>query len=906
MSSDNNKILTFELKSSFDGIKNVDYKQNVSQVVENLAITKNNDTNGVNQKRELRRSINERQLRQRQNAARSKQSIPEEGVNNLLVAEVRKLRGRVKELEEIRASESEEYEYAVQQQRNQLRKQQEKIKDEIWNLELKNQELKQQLENTSTKLSRMTTENSRLEKKLEQIHNNSVERDKAEETNNTARRLLEQHRLALVKDIRSLKKENTHLHQQLRTTSTEATLWKNKVALLTNNHDPSLSAPPPKLPLPPNPPESSLSERTTSTTTPPGSPPTTSLSAVAAANKQHQIVTDTLQNSLGHEQQTILNLRTALEQEKLDAIEAKKMLAESQETIEELRRDALTNQSHRRKKQHRRQHHRSKRQSISSKRSSIVQMSDSGDSDNALSDQDEGGDDISMMMKNEVRSSLFDELQNISGTHNNINQVPLKDKVDVQTQTEGNFGNTPKVNVMTKDIEIQCNMDDGENYSATSTVTSSSTQQQPQPTPTNSNNTRYSMYFEPIKRALYETSTTLRNRKAQRPVSISNNVRPTPTPKPTVSTPPSLSLAKHPVKQNSQRTTTNSTVCPPTAPSTVATIGGTPGKSKLLAYASKYNNTITSGENRKSNGSSGNSYNRDSMLTISPVTPIPSISVATPRYNSTRDTIAIAPSASVSDSLTAAKRRQSSRTATPSLSPSNITLDTLNENSIATTSTISNDEEQHQRAVDPSIVQAITQAMIGNWMWKHTRHYTMNKNGISHRKGHMRYVWVHPYTRTLYWSGKQPGINHDETKSKRAFIKDVWSVPCTENPCPNVPSNLLIRTSARDLMFHAASMEQHHQWIIALCYLLGRPGDVAELNKKSSSHTSSPLSSGVSGSNSSTSDNNTTVLNSSIYQGTSSSTQGQLEEEDSDDSDDFINIRQCCNGKHDVSTLARK
>ena len=148
-----------------------------------------------------------------------------------------------------------------------------------------------------------------------------------------------------------------------------------------------------------------------------------------------------------------------------------------------------------------------------------------------------------------------------------------------------------------------------------------------------------------------------------------------------------------------------------------------------------------------------------------------------------------------------------------------------------------------------------------------------------------------------------------------AFIKDVWSVPCTDNPCPRVPYNLLIRTSARDLIFHAQNMDQHHQWIAALCYLLGRP-DVA-LEKDSSHTSSSQLESSVHGSTSyikngkdASTTCDTTILTGSIIRegGGSSSTQGhQTEEEcDSDDSEDYINIRQCCNGKHDISTLARK
>jgi hypothetical protein len=55
---------------------------------------------------------------------------------------------------------------------------------------------------------------------------------------------------------------------------------------------------------------------------------------------------------------------------------------------------------------------------------------------------------------------------------------------------------------------------------------------------------------------------------------------------------------------------------------------------------------------------------------------------------------------------------------------------------------------------DPSIIHAITQTMIGEYLWKYTR-----KNfgaGISEKR-HKRFFWVHPYTKTLYWSIKDPG-----------------------------------------------------------------------------------------------------------------------------------------------------
>ena len=55
---------------------------------------------------------------------------------------------------------------------------------------------------------------------------------------------------------------------------------------------------------------------------------------------------------------------------------------------------------------------------------------------------------------------------------------------------------------------------------------------------------------------------------------------------------------------------------------------------------------------------------------------------------------------------------------------------------------------------DPAVIHAITQTMIGEFLWKYTRK-TIGK-GVGDKR-HKRFFWVHPYTRTLYWSEGDPG-----------------------------------------------------------------------------------------------------------------------------------------------------
>ena len=71
-----------------------------------------------------------------------------------------------------------------------------------------------------------------------------------------------------------------------------------------------------------------------------------------------------------------------------------------------------------------------------------------------------------------------------------------------------------------------------------------------------------------------------------------------------------------------------------------------------------------------------------------------------------------------------------------------------------------------------TVVDAIAQTMVGEWMWKYIRKRTsfgitetaqqefdMGKNGETRGSGgvrHKRWVWLAPYERAVIWSGKQP------------------------------------------------------------------------------------------------------------------------------------------------------
>ena len=122
---------------------------------------------------------------------------------------------------------------------------------------------------------------------------------------------------------------------------------------------------------------------------------------------------------------------------------------------------------------------------------------------------------------------------------------------------------------------------------------------------------------------------------------------------------------------------------------------------------------------------------------------------------------------------------------------------------------------------DPRMIQAITQTMIGEYLWKYTR-----KAGRSETSNtrHRRFFWVHPYTRTLYWSEKDPSTaGRDMLKAKSVAIETV-RVVTDENAYPPGlhRKSIVVVTPGREIVFTAPTGQRHETWFNALSYLLLR------------------------------------------------------------------------------------
>ncbi|KAE8373594.1 hypothetical protein BDV26DRAFT_271654 [Aspergillus bertholletiae] len=130
---------------------------------------------------------------------------------------------------------------------------------------------------------------------------------------------------------------------------------------------------------------------------------------------------------------------------------------------------------------------------------------------------------------------------------------------------------------------------------------------------------------------------------------------------------------------------------------------------------------------------------------------------------------------------------------------------------------------------DPRMIQAITQTMIGEFLWKYTRKTVSGE--ISNTR-HRRYFWVHPYTRTLYWSEQDPqSAGKSERKTKSVSIEAV-RVVADDNPYP--PGlhckSLEVVSPGRRIRFTATTSQRHETWFNALSYLLLRSENDEENN----------------------------------------------------------------------------
>ncbi|GAV55131.1 hypothetical protein ZYGR_0AS04540 [Zygosaccharomyces rouxii] len=122
---------------------------------------------------------------------------------------------------------------------------------------------------------------------------------------------------------------------------------------------------------------------------------------------------------------------------------------------------------------------------------------------------------------------------------------------------------------------------------------------------------------------------------------------------------------------------------------------------------------------------------------------------------------------------------------------------------------------------EPSIIPALTQTVIGEYLYKYYQPF-----GVGGESRHERYFWVHPYSMTLYWSPTNPVVENPANHSaKCAPIVKVDSIIDT-NPTQGIYHKcLVITTDTRVIKIACPTRQRHNVWYNSLRYLLQRSMD---------------------------------------------------------------------------------
>lgn len=131
-------------------------------------------------------------------------------------------------------------------------------------------------------------------------------------------------------------------------------------------------------------------------------------------------------------------------------------------------------------------------------------------------------------------------------------------------------------------------------------------------------------------------------------------------------------------------------------------------------------------------------------------------------------------------------------------------------------------------STDPAVIHAITQTMIGEFLYKYTRKVVGKGHGD---RRHKRFFWVHPYTKTLYWSSADPGSSNVSESSAKSgdyiessltlsslivFVAYIDAVRSVLDPNPLPPGlyqySVVVSTPQREMKITAPTKERHDIW----------------------------------------------------------------------------------------------
>jgi len=127
-----------------------------------------------------------------------------------------------------------------------------------------------------------------------------------------------------------------------------------------------------------------------------------------------------------------------------------------------------------------------------------------------------------------------------------------------------------------------------------------------------------------------------------------------------------------------------------------------------------------------------------------------------------------------------------------------------------------------------NIVSAISQTVIGEFVYKYFNRLGSFGGGETR---HKRYMWIHPYSLTLYWSESNPVVEDPwHRKTKGVSILSVQSVvDNTTGPTKLYNKSIVVTTREKKIKFTCVDKQRHDVWYNALKYLIQRNTDGIDL-----------------------------------------------------------------------------
>lgn len=213
----------------------------------------------------------------------------------------------------------------------------ERLKEEVWNLEVANQELRSHLLESNQNLAKHNSDYAKLTKQLkaqsEQIDIMKAQEEKSASVIEAMKARHEQETHQLRRHAATAQRENAQTQKQVEALNTELKIVNAKLAIKMASSsralDESVKADIPR----------EISEDDDSETNNQNKSVSPSASTITSNRGQQALETETLKQSLAHAHRIISNLRSSYHKEKLEKFEIKKMLSDSQENIELMRKE---------------------------------------------------------------------------------------------------------------------------------------------------------------------------------------------------------------------------------------------------------------------------------------------------------------------------------------------------------------------------------------------------------------------------------------------------------------------------------------------------------------------------------------------------------------------------------------